>query len=136
MLSLNQQTASRICEACRHKYATVRGSVFADRVPVGLYLTALHGRAEGQPKAHLAVAILNREEQRAYAAALRLSTSADDFLFTFENWERSPFRDDSYLGEMLDRVDALRSKHKEFFLRVAEHVVVLPQVDAYLTPRG
>jgi hypothetical protein len=84
--------------------------------------------------AHLAVAILDESEgePHPYAVAMYVTVSDDQTGFSLVDWCDSPWRTELYLGEMLDRADALKSRHKQLFFHIAEHVIdELPEVDRY-----
>jgi hypothetical protein len=83
----------------------VRGSVFDEGNPIGLYLIALHGHDVSGRLAHLAIAVIDRSAipSHRYAAAMVLRATAEQFTFSLEDWSASPWKDEKYLGEMLDR---------------------------------
>ena len=70
---------------------------------------------------------------RPCAAAMVVRAAAKQFTFSLEDWSESPWKDEKYLGEMLDRSAVLESPHKDLFFHIAEHVVSeLSQVRDYL----
>ena len=135
MLSLNQQVVTQDCPACAVSFTVVRGQAFDEGDPIGLYLIALHGHDPSGKVARLAVAVMDRSAipPHPYAAAMSVRATADQFTFSLEDWSGSPWKDDKYLGEMLNRSAVLKSPHKGLFFHIAEHVVGdLSQVKDYL----
>ena len=133
-IRLDQQVVTQTCPGCGSDMTVVRGSVYDGQHAVGLYLIALHAEAGEDAIAHLAIAL--REHGRkpgALAVAMRVTSTPDDVGFALINWDQSPWIHETYLGQMLDRPDALESDRKATFFHVAEHVVNdLPDVRKYL----
>ena len=135
LLSLNQENVTQDCPACAVRFAVVRGQVFDEGEPIGLYLIALHGHDPSGKLARLAVAVMDRSAvpPHPYAAAMVVRATAEQFTFSLEDWSESPWKDEKYLGEMLDRSAVLESPHKGLFFHIADHVVGdLSQVKDYL----
>jgi hypothetical protein len=135
-VSLDRQTLAHECPDCGETFTVVRGSAYGDREPIGLYLIALHGHDPSGRLAHLAVAVLDRStsEPTPYAVAMLVSASSTQFGYSVVDWSQSPWRDEAYLGAMLDRESALSNPHKELFFHIAEHVVrELPEVQDYFS---
>lgn len=127
------------CPDCDIHFSVVRGQVFDEGHPIGLYLIALHGHDAGGKLAHLAIAIMDGSANppHPYAAAMVVRATADQYSFSLEDWPASPWRDEKYLGDMLDRTAVLESPHKDFLFRVADHVVsVLSEIGEYLAGDG
>jgi hypothetical protein len=133
-ISLDKQVVSRHCPGCGVDFTVVQGSVYDGDEPCGLYLIGLHGHSPQGRLAHLAIAVLDRtgEEPHPYAAALDVIALPDQLGFSAVDWGSSPWRGERYLGEMLDREQALTSPHRPTFFHIAEHVVRdLSEVQAY-----
>jgi len=112
----------------------VRGSVYDAGELIGLYLIGLHGHTPRGRKAHFALAILDGScnAPPAYAVALNVVATAEQFEYSAIDWAGSPWPHETYLGKMLDRDEALASSHWPTFSHVAEHLVDdLPEVQAY-----
>jgi hypothetical protein len=134
-LSLDRQVVSQDCADCAETYTVVRGSVYHNSEPIGLYLIGLHGHDPGGMCARLAIAVLDRSliPPRAYAAAMVARATGEQYTLALEDWSASPWKDEKYLGEMLNRTAVLESVHKDLFFHIAEHVVGnLIEVQAYL----
>jgi hypothetical protein len=133
-ISLDRQVITEHCAECGHDFTTVRGSVYDDGKPIGLYLIALHGHSPDGRLGHLAIALLDSAEQGRHPTAVAIDVIAtpDQFGFVAIDWADSPWRKETYLGEMLDREPALASQNWPAFLHVAEHVVEdLPEAKTY-----
>lgn len=134
-LSLDRQVVSQDCPACDIRFRVIRGSVFDEGALIGLYLIALHGHDSTGKLAHLAIAVMDRSAipPHPYAAAMVVRAPAEQFTFSLEDWSASPWEDEKYLGEMLDRTAVLQSPHRVLFFHIAEHVVRdLSEVGQYL----
>lgn len=136
LLSLNQQVVTQDCPACAIHFTVVRGQVFDEGEPIGLYLIALHGHDPSGKLARLAVAVMDRSANppHPYAAAMVVRATTEQITFSLEDWSASPWKDEKYLGEKLDRSAVLESRHKGLFFHIADHVVgELSQVKDYLS---
>lgn len=122
VISLDRQTFTETCPGCGASFSGVRGSIFEDGIPRGLYLVALHGH-EAAAVAHLAIARLTPESNQPQAVALRVSATDEQFRFTFTDWRLSPWQNHDYLGSRLDRDAALVDVNRRSYLHIAEHVV-------------
>jgi hypothetical protein len=135
-LSLNRQVVTQECLACAVSFTIVRGSVFDEGEPIGLYMIALHGHDPSGKVARLAIALMDRSAipPHPYAAAMVVRASGEQYTFSLENWSESPWKDEKYLGEMLDRSAVLESTHNGLFFHMAEHLVSdLSEVGEYLS---
>jgi hypothetical protein len=115
-------------------FAVIRGTVYDDGAPCGLYLIALHGHSPDGRLAHLAVALLDRTGAAPHplAAAVVVTARSDRFDCQFVPWAESPWSGEAYLGEMLEPDTARRSPHMERFFAEADRVIGdLPEVAAY-----
>ena len=60
-------------------------------------------------------------------------TTPEQTGFGLVNWDASPWRNEVYLGKMLNPEEVRASPHRTTFFHIAEHVVrELPDVHAYL----
>jgi hypothetical protein len=133
-ITLDKQVVMQDCPECEVQFTVVRGSVYGDGEPIGLYLIGLHGHSPDGLLGHLAIALLDRSaaEPRAYAAAMTVIAMPDQFGFKLVDWVVSPWRGEAYLGEMLTPSEVRSSSHRETFFHVADHVVEdLPEVYEY-----
>jgi hypothetical protein len=133
-ITLDRQIVSQRCPECEVDFPVVRGSVYDDGEPFGLYFIVLHGHSPQGRLGHLAVAILDRSGDRPQprAVAMDVISLPEQFAFSVIDWASSPWQREAYLGEMLDREQVLASPHRPTFFHVAEHVLSdLPEVRAY-----
>lgn len=133
-ITLDKQVVSQRCPECDADFSVVRGSVYDDGQPFGLYLIALHGHSPQGQLGHLAVAVLDQPpaEPRPLAAAMVVISMPEQFGFSLVEWESSPWRGEAYLGQMLSPAQVRASSHRPTFFHIAEHVVEeLPEVRAY-----
>jgi hypothetical protein len=132
-ITLDRQVLSKRCPGCDLDFTVVRGSIFDEPKPIGLYLIALHGHSPAGRLAHVALAILG-PDQVPLAAALDMVERQGQFGYTAVNWSESPWKDERYLGVMLDRDAALSSPLKSVFFLVAGHIASdLPEVQRYFS---
>lgn len=131
-ISLDRQTVENRCEECETSFRVVRGSVYDDGQPFGLYLCGLHGHSPEGILAHLAISVLVPGLASPQASAILVTSTMEEFRFCFLDWAKSPWAEQYYLGQQLDREDALRSTGRSTFLHIAEHVVHdLPECNEY-----
>jgi hypothetical protein len=133
-ITLDRQTVTQACPDCGVLFSVVRGSVYHDGSPCGLYLIALHGHSPDGRLAHLAVTLLDQAEvePRPRAVALDVFTMTGQFGFRFVPWSDSPWGGEAYLGELHDPTEARSSPYRGRFFEVAERVVEdLPEVRDY-----
>ncbi len=137
-ITLDRQVVSKQCEDCGAVFTVVRGSFYGDGNPLGLYLVAFHGHTEAGPIAHLALAVQDKARRgRSSAVVLDATALTDQFTFSFVDWVQSPWKDEAYLGEMLDRDMALNSPYRGLFLHVAEHIIQdLPEAREYFNEQN
>jgi len=134
LITLDRQVTTRRCEPCNVDFTVVRGSVFEDEHPLGLYVLALHGHSAQGRLAHLALGVLDRRDPDATPVAVALKVSATDreFRQSAVDWAESPWASETYLGRMLDRADALASPLSPVLFHIADHVLrELPEVESY-----
>jgi hypothetical protein len=137
LITLNKQIVSKECDTCRISFTVVRGQVMNEGQPLGLYLAALHGDSPDGRLAHLAIAVLSPSHAMPQAAAIKAISMPYQFGFVFVDWAESPWASEVYLGQFLDRQDALSSDCRDTFLHIAEHVTSdLPEVREYLQSEG
>jgi hypothetical protein len=131
-ITLDQDMLEDNCHECESPFTIIRGSVYGDDQPFGLYLVALHGHSPSGKIAHLAVAVQSLDHGEPMAAAIVISATSDNYMFGFTDWVNSPWAEESYLGRQLDRKSALESDCHSMFLHIAEHIVSeLPKVEEY-----
>ena len=131
-ITLDRQVLRQNCPGCGSDFVVVRGSVFDSRKPIGLYLIGLHGHGPDGRLAHLALAFVVENGASPEAAALRVVTTPDHFGYTVIDWSESPWKSETYLGNMLDRDAVLRSALKDQIFHVAGHVTHdIPEVRQY-----
>jgi len=136
-LSIDQQSLTMTCPGCKEEFLVLRGSVFDADEPAGLYLIALHGHSPGGPVAHLAIALRNPggEASDAVAVAMDVVPASGDFGFIVVDWRDSTWQTESYLGEQIDRDEAIEHSRREEFLEAAGYVAKnLSEVSEYLFP--
>ena len=132
-ITLDRQILTRNCQDCAVDFVVVRGSVFDGGHPIGLYLIALHGHSAEGRLAHLALALLDNDlSEPPRAVAIQVTATPEQFGYSIRDWADSPWKDEAYLGVMLDREAALASPRKATVFHVAGHVVRdLPEVQRY-----
>ena len=134
MITLDRQVVSQHCDGCNVNFTVVRGSVFEEGKPFGLYLVALHGHSPGSRLAHLALGLLDRArpDLPPVAVAIEVLATPGEFRHSVVNWPESPWASEAYLGRMLDRSEALASPLKPLAFHIADHVLQdLPEVQSY-----
>jgi hypothetical protein len=125
VITINRQIISRRCEPCNVAFDVVRGSVFEDKHPLGLYVLALHGHSPRGRLAHLAVGVLDRRDPEAAPVAIALEVSATEGQFrqSVVEWAESPLAGETHLGRMLDKTEALASPLKPVAFQIADHLL-------------
>ena len=136
-INLDKQVVSKMCDDCGVDFTVVRGSIYDTGEPVGLYLVALHGHnAEGKPTAHIAISILEKGLIRKKPRSIALVAFGNESEIGFEviNWKDSPWQYESYLGKMINRTEALKSKQIDKYFHFAEHIAMeLNEVHEFIT---
>ena len=146
-LSIDHQSLELTCPECEEEFLIIRGSVFEARQPVGLYLIALHSHAPGGPVAHLALGLIDPADEAAdpedadngaavpTAVAMDVVPADGDFGFAFVDWRDSPWQTESYIGDQIDRSEAVEHPRRPDFFEVAGYVARnLPDLGDYLFP--
>jgi hypothetical protein len=133
VITLDKLVTSEHCAECNATFRTVRGSVFADGEPIGLFLIALHGHSPQGKLAHLAIALKGEtSSEMPIAAAMDVIAMPQQFGFSLVDWSASPWRAEAYLGRMLDREQVRASGQRTLFFQVADRVVEdLQEVQSY-----
>ena len=137
MLRLDEQIVEQHCSHCGRPFTVSRGSAFDDGEPFALYLAGLHA-CDGARVAHLAIAIRPgfRDNPTAEAITLRLWNEGDAFAMHVTDAMESPWKDERYLGRMLDRAEALASSLRESVFHIASHLAIeATAVARYLAAR-
>ena len=124
-ITLDKQVVSRRCPECEAGFSVVRGSVFDDGRPFGLYLIALLGHSANGRLGHLAVALMQSTNGAPdpLAAAMDVAATTEQFGFTLVEWASSPWQRETYLGRMLAPAEIRASMLGPAFFHVAKHVV-------------
>jgi hypothetical protein len=133
-ITLDRQVVSYNCPECMVSFSVIRGQIFDAGIPVGLYLIGLRGHYEGGRMAKLAIALLVQKETGPHAIAIAMDVleMSEQISFSVTDWSQSPWKDETYLGEMLNRTAALSSPQIEHFFHAADHIIGdLPEVQAY-----
>jgi hypothetical protein len=131
-ITLDRQAVSQHCADCGVTFTVVRGSVYDAGNPMGLYLIALHGHSRAGRMAHLAVAVLGAKDCSPLAAAMDVTATAEQFVFTLVDWDTSPWRKETYLGIMLGADQVRAQPERATFFHVAGHVTrELPEIRTY-----
>ena len=138
-ITIDKQVVSQHCPECDIEFPVIRGSVYGGGQPMGLYLIALHGHSPQGHLGHLAIAIIDQSagESRPLAVAMVVMAMPDQFGFSLVDWVSSPWRYESYLGEMIGQDQVRASPHRATFFHIAEHVVEdIAEVRAYFAGPG
>jgi hypothetical protein len=131
-VTLDRQVVSRRCKECGIEFVVVRGSLYENARPVGLYLVALHGHSPHGPIAHLAVALRDPAQALPLAAAMDVHATEQQYGYRVVDWLHSPWRGEDYLGRKLDRAAMLSSSLKDRFFHMTDHLTrALPEIGAY-----
>jgi hypothetical protein len=131
---LQRQVARRRCDVCAVDFTVVRGPVFGDGTPLGLYLVGLHGHSPEGRIAHLVMAVVdpNQLEPEPVATALEIRSTSSHFSFSVVDPGASPLSGEPFLGQVLTREEMLHCPKNDLFFHIAEHVVNdLPEVCDY-----
>ena len=134
VISLDRQVFAQKCPGCGATFDALRGSAYLEKEPFGLYMVALHGHSPYGLVAHLAVALRVHSEAGppAEAAAIVVTSRPDRFECELVPWADSPWRKETYLGEMLGPDEVRNSPRRALFFSVVDRVVEdLPEVVAY-----
>lgn len=134
-LSLDRQSITETCSGCGAEFRAIRGSVYDSSEPVGLYLVALHGHNPDGPIAHLAIGLLDPRDRTTIpvAVAMDVIPTSGDYGFSVVDWEDSPWKAESYLGERADRSDVLEHPRRSDFFEIGGYVArSLEEVGRYL----
>jgi hypothetical protein len=97
-------------------------------------LIALHGHCVGARIAHLAVALPDRTagEPYPFAVAIVVTERPQQFDCEFVSWAESPWREEAYLGEMLEPNAARCNPHRDLIFALVDRVLGdLPEVKSY-----
>jgi len=134
-LLIDFQDVSNKCEHCGADFVVTRGSVYRDGVGVSIYLAALHQCDNGEV-VHLAIAVQQGKEgfDETCAVALQLRCNDVELGFSVVDWDRSPWKDEAYLGRQISRDDLLMSDKRDTFFHIADHIVIQnPTIKKYFS---
>jgi hypothetical protein len=133
-IALQRQVVRRRCEVCSIDFTVVRGPVFGDGTPLGLYLVGLHGHCPEGRIAHLVMAVVDPSQPApdSVATAIEIRSTSSHFTFSVVDPGASPLSGEPFLGQVLRREEMLNCPQKDLFFHIAEHVVNdLPEVRNY-----
>ena len=133
-ITIDHQVSSQTCEHCHREFEVSRGAAYDNGKGFSIYLAGMHKCGSGS-LVHLAIAIREgyKMSHETSAIALQVWATASDFEMQVVDARNSPWRDQSYLGRMMDREEALNSPQKELFFHIADHIVAdNPKVQEYL----
>lgn len=93
-ITLDQQTVSQVCRDSATSFSVVRGSVFDEGRPIGLYLIALHGHSPEGRLAHIAIATRGPADG-PIAMAIQVIETPDQIGFRLIDWSESPWQSEA-----------------------------------------
>jgi hypothetical protein len=124
LITLEKQVVSQQCPGCAVDFSVVRGPVYANGQPHGLFLIALHGHSPDGKLAHVAIAISGPGSDLPLAAAIQVFATREDFRFSLVDWASSPWeKEKEYLGRLLSPEEVRTSVHRPTFFHIADHIV-------------
>jgi hypothetical protein len=102
----------------------------------GVYSADLHQR-DHDARVLLAIGTMGwdaaSEQWRRYGVTLEVLPTADEYRMVFRDSTMSPYAGTDYVGQLLDREEALASPLRDEFFHLADHVVRDdPRVNAHL----
>ena len=117
---LDQQDVRDRCSHCGREFVVSRGSVYEGDTGLALYIAGLHA-CGGPPIAHVAIAIRPgyRNNLRPEAILLQMWATEDSVEMLVVDAAESPWSGEKYLGDLLNRDEALASPLLETAFRVA-----------------
>ena len=133
-ITLDRQVVLKPCETCQLEFVVVRGSVFEEGEPVGLYLVALHGHSSSGRVGHLALGLRDAQSKESLPVAMAIEVVATptEFRHSIIDWRESAWAGETYLGRLLDRQEALESPLRSLAFHVADHLLHdVPEVENY-----
>jgi hypothetical protein len=135
-IALDRHSLTQKCPDCRNSFVVVRGSAYDGSRPFALYLIALHGHSPEGRIAHVAVGVLDgsRVDPHPVAMAATVTDMGDQFGCQLVPWSESPWKGETYLGEMLEPDAARSDPRRDIVFSVIDHVIEdLPEVQNYFS---
>lgn len=124
------------CKCCGNQTQSVNGFLYNDKYAHGIYFARW---TEGHLPKEITLTICIGEwgddcnPNNRDSINLRVKGKEEGFGMMITDSIESPWRDNSMLGNFMDRNQALKSKHKPEFLRIAEKIIFsVPQIVNYL----
>lgn len=133
-MNIDYQNISQNCEHCGELFEISRGSVYENAQGFSIYLAAMHQCGRGT-LVHLAIAVKEgcKDFQETCAVAIQISPTESEFEMTVVDSIYTPWQNESYLGRMLNREEAVNSSFIDTFFQIADHIVIdNPEVNRYL----
>lgn len=125
-ITLDKQLVRQCCDECNIEFNFLRGSVYENGEPAGLYMISLHGHSSRGHLATLAISLFLEkvsEMSVPIAAAIQVVAVPHQFEFSLVEWLDSPWHGHDYLGEMLAPYEVRNHDFRTKFFRVAGHLV-------------
>jgi hypothetical protein len=135
MITIDHQRTEQQCSHCGHSYENTRGSAYKNGEGFSIYLAALHS-CSSQKMAHLAIAIREGFEgfSETCAVCIHIRVMESEFQMAVVDSELSPWKNEKYLGRILERDEAIATSMIDAFFHVADHIVSgNPTINAYFS---
>lgn len=135
VLTIYHQDVKQSCDDCDETFDVSRGSVYDDGEGIGIYIAGMHQCGSGT-MVHLAIAIRKAYEDLAETCAVSLHVwpTESDFEMSVIEPQFSPWKNESNLGRMLEREEALGLAQIETFFHIADHITLKnPKINDYLS---
>jgi hypothetical protein len=134
-ITLDHQITFEFCDHCKQTLTISRGSVFEDNNGIAIYLAAMHACGPGR-LIDLAIAIREgyRSALETSAIAIKVRPTSTEIQMSVSEPEDSFWKNEEYLGKLMNRPEALASPLIGFFFHIADHIVAdIPEVSTYLS---
>jgi len=133
-ISLDKQLVLQTCPHCQEIFSVCRGVVYDDGRPMALYLAALHKCFEGK-NVHLTIGFpggyLSITEPTSFA--INVKSSDNNFEVRLVEPNDSPWKNENYLGRMINRDEARVSELKDTVFHIVDHIVLdIQEINGYL----
>jgi hypothetical protein len=133
-ITIDHQNAEQKCDHCGETFEVTRGSAY-DEGDEGfsIYLAGLHACDSGK-LAHMAIAIREGYEgfEDTCAVCLHVWVDESEFRMSVIDPDQSPWKNEAYLGRIMDREEALEHHFISTFFHIADHIVSEnPQMKEY-----
>jgi hypothetical protein len=133
-ITFDYQVISQTCECCQKEFDVSRGSVYDGGQGIGIYIAALHA-CHPDKIVHLAIALRqgNGTSRDAYSWAIRVWPTETEIQMSVVDAAESPWQNETYLGRMMDRQEALSNPLLDIVFHIADHIVTEnPVISTYL----